>query len=98
MLQAASAKAAKSTVTSGKGTVSTDVADYQKKDLQTKATSGKASGKGACLRSGTDPISYLMIASLQADTFTTSSDPQRRGRHTGSRHAWLYADLRWRKA
>jgi hypothetical protein len=35
MLQAASAKAAKSTVTSGKGTVSTNVADYQKKDLQT---------------------------------------------------------------
>jgi hypothetical protein len=38
MLQAASAKAAKSTVTSGKGTVSTDVADYQKKDLQTAFT------------------------------------------------------------
>ena len=34
MLQAASAKAAKSTVTSGKGTVSTNVADLQK-DLQT---------------------------------------------------------------
>jgi hypothetical protein len=38
MLQAASAKAAKSTVTSGKGTVSTNVADYQKKDLQTAFT------------------------------------------------------------
>jgi hypothetical protein len=38
MLQAASAKAAKSTVTSGKGTVSTNVADYQKKDLQTALT------------------------------------------------------------
>jgi hypothetical protein len=35
MLQATRAKAAKSTVTSGKGTVSTNVADYQKKDLQT---------------------------------------------------------------
>jgi hypothetical protein len=34
MLQAASAKAAKSTVTSGKGTLSTNVADYQKKDFQ----------------------------------------------------------------
>jgi hypothetical protein len=34
MLQAASAKAEKSTVTSGKGAVSTNVADYQKKDLQ----------------------------------------------------------------
>jgi len=34
MLQAAAAKAAKSTVTSGKGTVSTNVADYAKKDLQ----------------------------------------------------------------
>ena len=34
MLQAAAAKAAKSTVTSGKGTVSTNVADYTKKDLQ----------------------------------------------------------------
>jgi predicted solute-binding protein len=33
-LQAAAAKAAKSTVTSGKGTVSTNVADYAKKDLQ----------------------------------------------------------------
>ena len=38
MLQAASAKAAKSTVTSGKGTVSTNVAEYQKKDLQTAFT------------------------------------------------------------
>ena len=38
MLQAASAKAAKSTVTSGKGTVSTNVADYQKKDLKTAFT------------------------------------------------------------
>jgi hypothetical protein len=38
MLQAASAKAAKSTVTSRKGTVSTNVADYQKKDLQTAFT------------------------------------------------------------
>jgi hypothetical protein len=38
MLQAVSAKAAKSTVTSGKGTVSTNVADYQKKDLQTAFT------------------------------------------------------------
>jgi hypothetical protein len=38
MLQAASAKAAKSTVTSGKGTVSTNVADYQKGDLQTAFT------------------------------------------------------------
>jgi hypothetical protein len=38
MLQAPSAKAAKSTVTSGKGTVSTNVADYQKKDLQTAFT------------------------------------------------------------
>jgi hypothetical protein len=38
MLQAASAKAAKSTVTSGKGTLSTNVADYQKKDLQTAFT------------------------------------------------------------
>jgi hypothetical protein len=34
MLQAAAAKAAKSTVTSRKGTVSTNVADYAKKDLQ----------------------------------------------------------------
>ena len=34
MLQAAADKAAKSTVTSGKGTVSTNVADYAKKDLQ----------------------------------------------------------------
>ena len=34
MLQAAVAKAAKNTVTSGKGTVSTNVADYAKKDLQ----------------------------------------------------------------
>ena len=32
-------------------------------------------------------VSYPMIASLPADTFTRSSDPQRRGRHTGSRHA-----------
>jgi len=32
--QAAAAKAAKSTVTSGKGTVSTNVEDYAKKDLQ----------------------------------------------------------------
>ena len=38
MLQAASAKAAKSTMTSGKGTVSTNVGDYQKKDLQTAFT------------------------------------------------------------
>ena len=38
MLQAANAKAAKSTVTSGKGTVSTNVADYQKQDLQTVLT------------------------------------------------------------
>jgi hypothetical protein len=38
MLQAASAKAAKSTVTSGKGTVLTNVADYQKKDLQSAFT------------------------------------------------------------
>jgi hypothetical protein len=38
MLQVASAKDAKSTVTSGKGTVSTNVADYQKKDLQTAFT------------------------------------------------------------
>jgi hypothetical protein len=34
MLQAAAAKAAKSTVTSRKSTVSTNVADYAKKDLQ----------------------------------------------------------------
>ena len=34
MLQAAAAKAAKSTTTSGKGTVSTNVADYRVKDLQ----------------------------------------------------------------
>ena len=34
MLQAAAAKAAKSTTTSGKGTVSTNVADYKEKDLQ----------------------------------------------------------------
>jgi hypothetical protein len=34
MLQAAAAKAAKSTVTSRKRTVSTNVADYAKKDLQ----------------------------------------------------------------
>jgi hypothetical protein len=38
MLQAASTKAAKRTVTSGKGTVSTNVADYQKKDLQAAIT------------------------------------------------------------
>jgi predicted solute-binding protein len=38
MLQAAGVKAAKSTVTSGKGTFSTNVADYQKKDLQTAFT------------------------------------------------------------
>jgi hypothetical protein len=38
MLQAASAKAAKSTVTSGKGTISTNVADFQKKDLLTAFT------------------------------------------------------------
>ena len=38
MLQSASAKAAKSPVTSGKGTVSTNVADYQKKDLQSAFT------------------------------------------------------------
>ena len=38
MLQAASAKAAKSTVTSGKGTVSTNVTDYQKRDLQAAFT------------------------------------------------------------
>jgi hypothetical protein len=38
MLQTASAKAAKSTLTSGKGTVSTNVADYQKKDLQAAFT------------------------------------------------------------
>ena len=31
-------QAAKSTVTSGKGTLSTNVADYQKKDLQTAFT------------------------------------------------------------
>ena len=34
MLQAASAQAAKSTTKSGKGTVSTNVADYKDKDLQ----------------------------------------------------------------
>ena len=34
MLQAPAAKAAKSTTTSGKGTVSTNVADYKEKDLQ----------------------------------------------------------------
>ena len=34
MLQAAAAKAAKSTTASGKGTVSTNVADYKEKDLQ----------------------------------------------------------------
>jgi len=34
MLQAAATKAAKSTTTSGKGTVSTNVADYKEKDLQ----------------------------------------------------------------
>ena len=34
MLQAAAAKAAKSTTASGKGTVSTNVADYREKDLQ----------------------------------------------------------------
>ena len=38
MLQAASDKAAKSTVTSGKGTVSTNVADYAKEDLQAAFT------------------------------------------------------------
>ena len=43
MLQAASAKVAKSTVTSGKGTVSTNVADYQKKDLQTAFTNASVS-------------------------------------------------------
>jgi predicted solute-binding protein len=35
MLQTASTKAATSTVTSGKGTVSTNVTNYNKKDLQT---------------------------------------------------------------
>jgi hypothetical protein len=54
--------------------------------LEPKATSGKASWRRACSRSGTDPICYPMIVSLLADTFTRSSDPQRRGRHTGSRH------------
>ena len=34
MLQAAAAKAAKSTTASGKGTVSTNVADYKEKDFQ----------------------------------------------------------------
>ena len=34
MLQAAAAKAAKSTTTSGKGIVSTNVADYKEKELQ----------------------------------------------------------------
>jgi hypothetical protein len=34
MLQAAAAQAAKSTTKSGKGTVSTNVADYKDKDLQ----------------------------------------------------------------
>jgi hypothetical protein len=38
MLQAASAEAGKSTVTSGKGTVSTNVVDYQERDLQTAFT------------------------------------------------------------
>ena len=38
MLQSASAKAAKSTVTFGKGAVSTNVADYQKKHLPTAFT------------------------------------------------------------
>ena len=38
MLHAAITKAVKSTGTSGKGTVSTNVADYQKKDLQTAFT------------------------------------------------------------
>jgi hypothetical protein len=42
MLQAASAKAAKSTVTSGKGTVSTNVADYAKNDLQAAFTNASA--------------------------------------------------------
>ena len=37
--QAASTKAATSTVTSGKGTVSTNVTDYAKKDLQAAFTS-----------------------------------------------------------
>jgi hypothetical protein len=41
-------------------------------------------GKRECSRSGKDPICYPMIASLLADTFTRSSDPPRRGRHTGS--------------
>jgi hypothetical protein len=54
------------------------------RDLATE--SGKVSRKRARLRSGTDPICCPMIASLPADTFTRSSDPQRRGRHTGSRH------------
>jgi hypothetical protein len=42
MPQAASAKAAKSTVTSGKGTVSTNVADYAKNDLQAAFTNASA--------------------------------------------------------
>jgi hypothetical protein len=45
MLQAASAKAAKSTVTSGKGTVSTNVADYAKKDLQAAFTNASVTSK-----------------------------------------------------
>jgi hypothetical protein len=39
MLQAAAAQAAKSTTKSGKGTVSTNVADYKDKDLQTEFAS-----------------------------------------------------------
>jgi hypothetical protein len=41
MLQAAAAKAAKSTTASGKGTVSTNVADYREKDLQAAFASAR---------------------------------------------------------
>jgi hypothetical protein len=43
MLQAAAAQAAKSTTKSGKGTVSTNVADYKDKDLQAAFASATVS-------------------------------------------------------
>ena len=40
--------------------------------------------KGTFKKWKADPICYPMIASLQADTFTRSNDPQEQGGHTCS--------------
>jgi hypothetical protein len=55
MLQAAGAKATKSTTTSGKGTVSTNVADYNPKDLQ----------KAFANASVTTSIQFELLANLK---------------------------------